>query len=239
VSFPAEEICVPLPSAKKLTIPMPWGMEIRAVLDASRPPNDCAIVHSLMLQLNPMIGGLACLMKILAVIQALKGAIDSGGTDFGKVAEKIGDMASCFLLIDPCEVQRLVSSILCVVITYLNCVIQAFDSILNFQVGIDLDSAEGNPVLLANLTCAQENAQRAMDGVTNAMEAATPLMEMVNILLEIAGADPVEMPVLQTPSAEQLLGGEDPLAPIKAARDALVAVNESLPPGCRVECPAV
>jgi hypothetical protein len=228
----AEELCVPLPQPKNIKIPMPFGVEISSILDASRPPNDCAVVHSLMLQLSPMLAGLTCMLRVLAVIKALKDAVSEVPPDFAGLIKKIDELISCFLLLDPCELSKTVSGILCMIISYLNCVIQAVESILNFQAGIDLDSAEGNPILLANLTCAQENAQAALEGINSSMEGVKPLLDMVGILLEIVGLPPLDLPPLVTPSASELLGGEDPLAPIKAMRDALTIANAALP--CKV-----
>jgi hypothetical protein len=229
---PATDFCVPLPEPKNIKIPLPFGVEISSILDASRPPSDCAIVHSLMLQLTPMLAGLTCMLRVLAVIKALKDAVSTVPPDFAGLIEKIEELISCFLLLDPCELSKMISGILCMIIAYLNCLIQAFESILNFQVGIDLDSAEGNPVLLANLTCAQNNAQAALEGLNTSMEGVKPLLDMVGMLMEIVGLPPLELPPLTTPSAADLLAGEDPLAPIKTMRTALTVANNALP--CKV-----
>lgn len=225
------EFCVPLPQPKNIKIPLPFGIELSSITNASKPPDDCAIVHSLMLQISPMLAGLTCLLRVFNVIKALKDCF-AVPPKLDGLFKAIEELTECFLIFDPCELSKMVSGILCMIIAYLNCVIQAFESILTFQVGIDLDSAEGNPVLLANLTCAQDNAQAAIEGITTSMEGVKPLLDMIGMILEIAGQPPLDLPPIATPSAEDLLGGEDPLAPMKALRDSLVAANSVLP--CKV-----
>lgn len=225
------EFCVPLPTPKNIKIPLPFGIEISSITDASRPPNDCAIVHSLMLQLAPMLASMTCLLRVFNVIKALKDAF-SVPPKLGGLFTAIEELAECFLFFNPCELSKMISGILCMIIAYLDCVIQAFGSILDFQLGIDLNAADGNQVLLANLTCAQNNSQTALDGVNSSMEGIKPLLDMVGMILEIAGLPPLTLPPLTTPSAADLLGGEDPLAPLKTLRDALVQANSVLP--CKV-----
>jgi hypothetical protein len=222
------EFCVSLPKPLNRSIPLPFGIELRAITDASRPPNDCAIVQSLMLQLTPVLAGLTCLFKILKVIKAVPDALGPPPNP-KKVLDAIVELAPCLGMIELCAVSKTVSGVLCMVIAYLGCVIEAFESLLNFQVGIDLNAADGNPVMLANLTCAQDNAQRAFDGVMSSMEGVKPLLDIVSMLLEFVGQPPLVLPPLATPKPSDLLDGQDPLAPLKTLRQALVTVNGSLP----------
>jgi hypothetical protein len=227
------EFCVSLPKPVNLSIPLPFGIELRAITDASRPPNDCAVVHSLMLQLTPLLAGMTCMLKVFKVIKALEDAVAVPPKP-QKLLAAIADLTQCFLLLNPCELSKTISGILCMIVSYLGCVIQAFESLLNFQVGIDLNAADGNPVLLGNLTCAQDNAQTAFDGVMSSMEGVKPLLDMVGMLLEIVGLPPLVLPPLATPKAGDLLAGQDPLAPLKTLRTALIQANSMLP--CKVDC---
>jgi hypothetical protein len=64
------------PTPKPVSIPLPFGGELKALLDMSKgPPNDCAIVHSLMLQITPMLAGMECLLRVLKAVKALKDAV--------------------------------------------------------------------------------------------------------------------------------------------------------------------
>jgi hypothetical protein len=51
--------CVPFPKAKPLEIALPFGGALSSITDVSQgPPTDCALVHSLMLQLAPMLASM-------------------------------------------------------------------------------------------------------------------------------------------------------------------------------------
>ncbi|MBK7177997.1 MAG: hypothetical protein IPH82_12545 [Chloroflexi bacterium] len=161
--------CVPIPNAKTITIPLPMGIELRSLTDISQgPPSDCALAHSLMLQVSPMLASMTCILKMLKVFSALKDTITDSPpffdiTSIGKLITALADLSSCFLLIDPVQICKMVKGILAIILSYIGCLIEAFESIWNFQLGIDLNAAQGNPVLLASLSCAQTNAENFHD----------------------------------------------------------------------------
>lgn len=227
--------CVPIPDAKTITIPLPMGIELRSLTDISQgPPSDCALAHSLMLQVSPMLASMTCILKMLKVFSALKDTITDSPpffdiTSIGKLITALADLSSCFLLIDPVQICKMVKGILAIILSYIGCLIEAFESIWNFQLGIDLNAAQGNPVLLASLSCAQTNAETSMNSLMQSMEGVQPLIEMVNIVLEIVGEKPIELKPMATPSLSDLADGEDPLKPIKDVRDAIQAVHDALP----------
>lgn len=231
----ADVPCVPIPDAKTIRVPLPMGVELRSLTDISKgPPSDCALAHSLMLQISPMLAGMTCILKMLKVFSALKDTITDtppffNVTTIGDLITALADLSSCFLLINPVEICKMVKAILEIILAYIGCLIEAFESIWNFQVGIDLNAAQGNPVLLASLSCAQTNAETSLNSLMQSMEGVQPLIEMVNIVLEIVNQDPIELPALETPSLDDLAEGEDPIQPIKDVRDALQAVHDALP----------
>lgn len=221
--------CVPIPNAETITIPLPMGIELRSLTDISKgPPSDCALAHSLMLQITPLLGGMACLLHILGVIKALE-SFAKNPLQAGELLEAIGKAASCFVLLDPIKLCQMIKGILAVILAYIGCLIEAFDSIWNFQIGIDLNAAQGNPVLLASLSCAQTNAETSLNSLMQSMEGVQPLIEMVNIVMEIIGQDPIELQPMATPSLSELAEGEDPIKPVKDIRDAIQAVHDALP----------
>jgi hypothetical protein len=148
-----------------------------------------------------------------------------------KVLGSINDMKGCLdIVLGPCPIVAMVRDILKLLLAYINCMIQAVESALNFQLGIDLNAANGNPVLLDAMLCAQNNAETSMASLMEAMQGIQPLIDLMNTLLGIVGQDPIELPPLaaETPSAAELLAGADPLEPVKAVRDALAAALKVL-----------
>src|SRR4051812_4264210 len=124
------EIPLPLcmdPTPKKLSIPLPFGGELKALLDMSKgPPNDCAIVHSLMLQITPMLASMECVLRILKVIKALKEAL--GPPPFMNTDDllaAIEELAECFVMLTPAGLGKLIAAILRIIVAYLNCFIEA------------------------------------------------------------------------------------------------------------------
>jgi hypothetical protein len=229
--------CIPFPKGKTLSISLPIGVELRSLVDISQgPPTDCALAQSLMLQIMPTLGGMACVLKVLKVIAALKNVfkdsppyINPGALpDF---ATAIADMADCLgIVLGPLPICSMVKDILRVIIAYINCMIEAVESILEFQVGIDLNSAEGNPVLLATLECAQENAATAMGGLMEGMQGIMPLMEMINMVLGIVGVDPIVVELsAETPSLASLTEIDEALDSVKQVVQTLESAIEALP----------
>ena len=53
----------------------------------------------------------------------------------------------------------MIKGMLSLIINFLNCFISQLESIIKFQVSIDLTVAEGNPVLLDTLLCAQSKCE--------------------------------------------------------------------------------
>jgi hypothetical protein len=105
-----------------------------------------------------------------------------------------------------------------------------------FQAGIDLNAAQGNPVLLDSLLCAQENAQISFNNSMSAIEAIEPLISMVNNLLSVVGMDPIEVefpdPAATTPTLSELSGDVDPIEPVRTVRDAIQIAYEVLDTIC-------
>jgi hypothetical protein len=211
------------PAPKQLSIPLPYGAELKALVDMSKgPPNSCALVHSLMLQVTPLLAGMECPLRVLKVMKALKDAV-STPIPFSNVDDLIaalGDLAECFLMITPAGIAPLIASILRLIIAYLNCFIDAVLSILDAQVGIDLSSADGNPLLLASLTCAQENTAKSLEGMSGAMGGVQPLMDIVQGLGGIVGLN------FTLPSLSDIAGEPEPLEMIRKLRDSLQQIEQ-------------
>src|SRR5215213_3568351 len=130
--------CIDLPRPEVITIPLPFGAEIKSIIDASKPPSDCSVATSLMLQLSPLLASMACLIKMLKVLAAVKKVVENISippsptapvqvlTDIvTEVLPALKEVASCFLLFDPCQLARMISAILGLILSYLRCMVQA------------------------------------------------------------------------------------------------------------------
>jgi hypothetical protein len=179
------------------------GIELQAIADLSKgPPTDCTLIHNLMVQLMPTLAGLNCIIKILNVIGALEGFMTAFpniievGEKAGDVISAIADMSDCLsIVLGPFAVIETIKDILLLIISYLECFVTAIKSILDFQVGIDLNAAQGNPDLLASLQCASDNAQTSMQQMLMALGPIEPLFKMVQPLIKISQL-PIQLPAI-------------------------------------------
>lgn len=205
------EGCVEIPKVGlDLEIQLPYGASLKAFRDFSKGiPDDCALVNNLLIQIAPLLGSMACLVKVLAALEAVKSWLENAGNPIdlisgaGDVVSKLADLVPCFAAVTPVGIAPFIKDILLTIIALLKCVISSVQSILDFQAGIDLNSADGNPVLLAQLECAQDGASSTLEHTLAALGPLAPLIELVQPLLEIVGVS------LETPPLDEIMGLED------------------------------
>lgn len=196
----------PCSSLGSITIPsvsLPMGIELQAVADFSQgPPTNCALLTNLIAQLMPTLAGLSCIFKILGVIAALKDlmtGLTSVPPDFSKVGgviTAIGNMTECLSIVIPgIGLYTMIKDMLQLIIEYLKCFLDAIKSIIDFQVGIDLSVAQGNPDLLQSLQCASGNADAAMAQLMQAIGPIGPLFKMIEPIISLANL-PIKLPSL-------------------------------------------
>jgi hypothetical protein len=184
--------CIELPNPKPLKIKMPFGMELKSVMDISKgPPSDCTLIHGLLLQLAPALAGMECILKMLNVFAVL--ATVQGPQDLPAVASAALALKDCVLFAVnlPC----MIVDILKLIIAYLKCIIEAILSLLKFQVGINFSEADGNPVLLASLNCAQNNGKASMAQLKEALAIIEPLLKLLQPILALAVKPPIPGPI--------------------------------------------
>jgi hypothetical protein len=222
--------CIQLPNPKPLKISLPFGADLKSVVDLSKgPPSDCTLIHGLMLQLAPALAGLECILNMLAVFSALANMKQPG--DIMDVVKKAKKMADCFLF--PAKILCMILDILKLIIAYLKCIIEAVESLLKFQVGIDFNAANGNPVLLASLNCAQNNATASMAQIKQALELIQPLLTVVKPIADLA-ASPLPGPVQDTlkiipevvATLKSVLDGGGAAAGVPGTKDAVKTLDE-------------
>jgi len=219
--------CSVIPRAAPITIPTPFGVELQTITDLSRGiPNDCSIVHSLMLQLTPMLAGFSCVLKILKIVAAIPD-VAKVPPDPTKLLKAISDATDCLgLPINPKPWIDMIKGILQTILAFLGCVIQAFESIRNFKAGIDLDAEGGTPLLLNTLDCAKGNGDTSLASLMDALGAIQPLM---SIIQTITGIVPGLSDIIKLPSLSLASGGGDPLQPVIDFHDKLAELVDSLP----------
>ncbi len=200
-------ICVEIPKISVPSVSLPMGIELQAIADLSKgPPTNCALLHNLMLQLMPTLAGLTCIFKILGVIAALEKFVQGplNPSNVTGVLTAIGNMGECLTSVIPgTALFEMIKSILLLVIEYLKCFLDAIKSVLDFQAGIDLSGAAGNPALMQSLQCASDNAATTMQQMMMALAPIQPLFTMLQPVIELAN-----LPI-QLPSVAQITGAKD------------------------------
>lgn len=185
------------------SVSLPFGIEMQGVADLSKgPPNNCAMLSSLMVQVTPALAAFTPIITILNVFVGLK-AFVAIPPDASKL---IPALAAAIELIDPLSFVAPVKSILLLIIQYLLCFISTMEGLLATQASIDLSIAEGNPDLLASLTCASDNVNASMSAVLQSLGPLGPLLQTVQPLISIASSAGVSFPVLTIPD---LSGAQD------------------------------
>ena len=181
---------------------------MKSITDLSKgPPSDCAIVHSMMLQLMPMLSGFACMLKILNVVSALEEALNATpplATGVPKILHAIDDLKNCIPPLSAPAWLEMIKAILQMILSFLECLIQAFESIRHFKIGVDLNAEGGTPLLLNTLDCAKGNADTSLASLLSAIE---PIMPLLNFLAPIGKIVNVDLSGLSLSGTQ---GGGDP-----------------------------
>lgn len=229
------DLCPELPTVgDDLKITLPFGGELKAVRDFSQGiPTDCSMMFNLIVQLQPLLGGIDCLLKILDAVAAMKDFFSAKTPpEFldaaPKVAEKLVALAPCFpgTPVMIFNIGCMIKDIITLVIKLLTCLKQFLKSTNDLKLSIDFDSAEGNPALLEVLDCAKSNGQLTMEHV---IAALGPIESILSSLLPIAefGELSIEFPSLSEISPDTDL--TETIAKIDEAIDALQVVADAIP----------
>jgi hypothetical protein len=175
-----------------MKIRLPFGSELKSIMDISKgPPTDCTLIHGLMLQLAPALAGMECFLKMMNVITVLKDLDPKKPQTFTELAPAVKDMVGCLGF--AVRIPLMIIDVLKLIIAYLKCIIEATLSVLKFQVGININAAQGNPVLKLSLQCAQNNADISMSQLKQALALVQPLLSLIQPILGMA-AGPLPEP---------------------------------------------
>jgi hypothetical protein len=211
--------CVPQVSFQVPSVTLPFGIEMQGFADFSKgPPTQCAMLSSLMVQIMPALAAFSPIMKIIGILGTVK-ALVGPPPDPGAFVSKLQEVLD---LIDPAPMISAVKSILLLVITYLNCFIQAMESVLEMQASIDMSIAVGNPDLQASLQCASNNASVSMQQLMQSLGPVGPLLDLMQPFMSIAGIS------FALPSLSSLQGAEDIEQTLKTLSTTLTNLQQVL-----------
>src|SRR5580698_4799074 len=89
--------CVKLQPLTPISVSLPLGGSLSAMADFSLgTPSNCTMTFNLLLQVTPMLASIACLIKILAVVGALKDVFTSlPFPDLTKLFKAIDEAVEC------------------------------------------------------------------------------------------------------------------------------------------------
>jgi hypothetical protein len=174
---------------------------MQSVADFSKgPPNQCAMLANLLVQLTPAMAAMAPIITILNVFAAMKGFVQSPLTGGGPL---LSALEGVIAMLDPFPFVAAVKSILLLVIGYLECFIQTMEGLLAFQASIDLSVAAGNPALQASLQCASNNAQTSIQQLMQSLGPIGPIMQLIQPFMSIGNLS------IALPSVSSLQGAQD------------------------------
>jgi hypothetical protein len=226
---PAELPCIKLTPLTPMSVTLPLGGSLSSIADFSLgTPSNCTMTFNLLLQVTPMLASIACLIKILGVVGALKDVFSSLPTpDLGKLFSAIDEAVECIadVAVPIIPFVKTIIDILKLIVAFLTCFVDELTSIVNIQASIDLSAAQGDPALLAALNCAQANAETSMANLNAGIAGLQPLISMVGTLASIAGV-PLNLSLTPPPA------GSNPLAAVahlKATVDNINQIVQSLP----------
>ncbi len=228
----ALDLKIPCPAVPKIpkipSIDILGMAELKGFLDFSvGSPRDCTLSINLLMQLSPLLASMTCLLRILAVIEAIQDCLPpKSKVPFANAADllkKIEKMATCFLAFTPVNIAITLKGILSLIISFLNCFLEQLDSLISFQAKIDLNSANGNPVLRASLECAKESAQNSMDNLMLSLEPLEPLLGMINSLSGVAGFNKLNLP-----SFSKLSGEKDQVKIVQNLKQAVGTIKDAI-----------
>ncbi|WP_299628755.1 hypothetical protein [uncultured Tateyamaria sp.] len=210
------------PQVGDMGLSLPNGGRIEAIADLTNGiPSDCSLATNVLVQLQPFLVSIECVLKILGLLQPLidiiggltsptdPSAVEKMAKAAPKFANAAADLLPCFgMLVPGAGIFNFVRDLLRLIIAVLKCVIGSLKTVLGVMKGISLrlEAAEaaGNTQLMAVLECAQENAANSAAHAQASLGPVVNIMPMVTTFLEMAGIS-FELPELGDPEDAEAL----------------------------------
>ncbi|HVZ40992.1 MAG TPA: hypothetical protein VHI13_17050 [Candidatus Kapabacteria bacterium] len=232
VDLPLGIPCIKMPEIGPLpSIPLPGGAEIKALQSfADSIPTDCSLNFNIMLQLGPLLGSMACLLKILKVVGLLGeffGAfvpipnLPKAASAAANIVPAIADLATCIPALAIIRIVEMIKAIIQIIIKIIKCVIDQIMSIVNILSHIDISIAFGNPALDSALNCQKDNAQTTLESIMALIEALMPIIMMIETVASIAGItlDPL-------PDLKAMVNMNDPEGTVASLQGAIATFQQ-------------
>ena len=183
------------------------GVELKAFVDlAGGPPTDCKLSMNLLIQLAPLLASMACLFKVLDVLSTLH-EFAKVVPDLSKMPKAVdelgaamGELTKCMPPLHVPTMRLMLKTMLQLVLRFLSCFLTQMNTLLEFRASLDIDAAEGNPVLRESLTCARNSADAAQTNLLKSLEPLMPVMNIVGVVAGFAGV-PLTLPNFTAMSA--------------------------------------
>jgi hypothetical protein len=202
--------CIDLsfPPPKPLSITMPTGSVLRVPTDLSKNiPNDCSVTFSMLLQLQPLLMSMECLLKMLKLLKVLSDAVTSlppTPATIRDIVNAVADLSTCFLALTPAGLIPFIRDVLCLVLRILRCLIGSMNSVVRIMSGLTIRleaaNAAGNSELAATLQCAQANAANSAAMLSQAFGPVSGIMDLISPLMQMAQVSAIEMPAIGSAS---------------------------------------
>jgi hypothetical protein len=208
-----------LPPPEKLAITLPTGGSLKAIADISKGiPNDCSLIVSLMLQIQPFLASIECLLKLLGLIAPLVDVVKalvpapnppkliSAVPKFLEAADKL---MPCLLVLTGAPIIPFLRDLLCLILKVLHCLLGQLETVIGIMSGLTLQisiaKADGNTKLQQALECAQENAAISAQHMTASLEPIITILQLAGPLMELAGVPPIQLPAIGSQTDVQAL----------------------------------
>lgn len=223
-----DAFCVrPAPAASDRCITFPGG--IRLCIPDPRLGHPLSQVEALLKLLSAALMPLQPFFDVLNVIKAIKACIEAVPgllTDPKKLLEAIVDLLKAFsklvALFPQVSVPKLVKDILSVVAFFLRALAEELEAFVSQAQRIaeaaTLAEDTGLPDLLAEVSCAQDSFSIEMENLNAALGPIAQLLDVVNLLLDLAGLDPIVV---------DLSGSDDPGQAIQVLNTIATALDDA------------
>jgi hypothetical protein len=226
------------PPPPPIQLCLPFGGRIQGIVDVTRTiPDDCSLSFSLLLQLPPLMASLGCFIKLLGLIKPLieviKGiappdpvALAQAVPDFIKASV---DVVACIAQVE-LGVPMFVRDLLLLIAKLLKCMAKALKDIATMMSGLSISIATAkvnkNTELLAQLQCAQNNANAQAQAALGSMDMIATVLAVAEPLLALAGVN-FTLPTLG--SAQDAQGLEDAANVMLSIGTSLETIAKALP----------
>jgi hypothetical protein len=214
------EFALAAPPVELPSVTLPMGATLTGIADFTRGiPSICAMNFSLIAMIAPLMASLTCPLKVLKLIGDLINAAKSGnpGQLLGVLTGAEQALSACLGLVTPIGICPFVKSVLLLIVSMLNCLLQELNSIISTMEDLSLQIAAteaGNLDQLAQLNCAMQDAQNTAAGAMSSIQPLSALLTIAQPFFDIAQINLEPLPSLS--------GGTD--------ADALQEVIDTLSP---------